>query len=185
MIKFYVGSPQNISQFEIFNPTHLIQFVEPSEHKSQTIRGEYIDKIIVHGHDIETEEEQRIDPSLLLPNSAQVDILLNFLRKAIKLSRTEDVRVMIVCPSGRRCSASVAYIGLCLARSGCEDDAAQRLFDRWPEVNPNRRIIIMADILLGRDNYMIDCLDRAYKSHSTFHRAALETHYNEERLAAA
>jgi predicted protein tyrosine phosphatase len=91
------------------------------------------------------------DPSLLLPQRADVVAILTFGRKA-----AEARGLLIHCHAGvsRSTAATLMILAQAHPHEG-EDELAERLMQNRPQAWPNSRMITFADELLDRDGRLI------------------------------
>lgn len=85
-----------------------------------------------------------------LAQAAHVAALIDFLD-----ARDRDEAVLFHCMAGISRSTAAALVALALDAEGREDEAAERLYAAAPHAHPNRRIIALADRLLGRDGRLM------------------------------
>jgi len=85
-----------------------------------------------------------------LPSEHHVGELIESLR-----ATEPDARVLFHCIAGISRSTAAALIALVLDADGREQEAARQLRLAAPHAHPNRRIIALADEILGRDGRLI------------------------------
>ena len=85
-----------------------------------------------------------------LPSEHHVGELIESLR-----ATEPDARVLLHCIAGISRSTAAALIALTLDADGREQEAARQLRLAAPHAHPNRRIIALADEILGRDGRLI------------------------------
>ena len=90
----------------------------------------------------------------ILPGAEHVDRLLAFLR-----AWDREQPVVIHCYAGVSRSPAAAFIGACaLEPTRCEFEIARELRRASPSATPNRRLVTLADRMLGRDGRMIEAV---------------------------
>lgn len=85
-----------------------------------------------------------------LPQEGHVARLIEFLD-----ARDRAEAVLFHCMAGISRSTAAALVALALDAEGREDEAAERLYAAAPHAHPNRRIVALADRLLGRGGRLI------------------------------
>jgi predicted protein tyrosine phosphatase len=127
-------------------PSHLVSLVAPHE-QPPTPDGVLAERHLrVEVHDIST-------PLLghILPEREHVATLVDFLRGW----RHEEAPVVVHCIAGISRSTAAALIGLVIKAGGREREAAMALRRSAPHAQPNRRIVALADDLLGCQGRLI------------------------------
>ena len=93
-------------------------------------------------------------PGYIAPETEHVECLLDFSR------RWEQAGPLIIhCYAGVSRSTAAALAVLCIYNQGREQDAARVLRARGPHAFPNRRMIELADDLLGCGGRLLDAVD--------------------------
>jgi predicted protein tyrosine phosphatase len=100
---------------------------------------------------------------LILPSGAMISAMLAFSR-----ARTRETPLWIHCWAGISRSSAAAYILACDRHPGCEGELATTLRARAPFVTPNRRMVALADDLLGRNGAMVDAIARIGRGAEAF-----------------
>jgi predicted protein tyrosine phosphatase len=93
-------------------------------------------------------------PGLVVPQPDHIESLIHFLS-----SCDRDSSILFHCIAGLSRSPAAALIALVLHAEGREDEAARILRRAAPHVFPNRRMIELADGLLGRGGRLVAALD--------------------------
>lgn len=125
---------------EALRVSHLVSLVAPDElpPTPACIRGEQHHRIAVH--DISEPLDGHI-----LPAEEHVEGLIDFVRGW----RHEEAPILIHCVAGISRSMAAALITLVIKAPGREVEAARHLRAAAPHAYPNRRMIAVADLLLG------------------------------------
>jgi predicted protein tyrosine phosphatase len=93
---------------------------------------------------------------LVLPCETHVDDLIRF-----ALDWDRKAPLLIHCWAGISRSTAAAFISLCALNPGCEELAlAQALRRASPTAYPNRRLVALADLALGRNGRMSQAVER-------------------------
>jgi predicted protein tyrosine phosphatase len=100
---------------------------------------------------------------LILPSGAMIAAMLDFSR-----ARTRETPLLIHCWAGISRSSAAAYILACDRHPGCEGELATTLRARAPFVTPNRRMVALADDLLGCNGAMVDAIARIGRGAEAF-----------------
>jgi predicted protein tyrosine phosphatase len=94
------------------------------------------------------------DIEVILPGAEHIDRLLAFLR-----AWDREQPLVIHCYAGVSRSPAAAFIGACaLEPTRCEFDIARELRRASPSATPNRRLVTLADRVLGRQGRMIEAV---------------------------
>ena len=94
------------------------------------------------------------------PSERDVERLIHFARE---ISNRRG-KVLTHCQAGISRSSAAAYIIYAIAAGpGGEEEALRRVYAQRPMASPNRRMVQIADELLGRDGAMIDALDEVMR----------------------
>ncbi len=101
-------------------------------------------------HRVEIDDISQPLDGLVLPGEDHVAAMIDFLR-----GRDRRQAVLFHCMAGVSRSTAGALIALALDAEGREDEAAARLYTAAPHAHPNRRIVALADRLLGREGRLI------------------------------
>jgi len=101
-------------------------------------------------HRVEIDDISQPLDGLVLPDETHVAPLIDFLR-----DRDRGQPVLFHCMAGVSRSTAGALIALALDAEGREEEAAERLYAAAPHAHPNRRIVALADRLLGRAGRLI------------------------------
>jgi len=121
--------------------------------------------------EIEADSHHRVvvddvsEPGLgaVVPEQEHVQEMVTFLAQ-----RSRDEGVLIHCYAGISRSTAAALIALSLDMDGREMEAAQTLRRAAPHAQPNRRIIALADQILGRQGRLVgarEAMGRATPAH--------------------
>jgi predicted protein tyrosine phosphatase len=132
-------------------PSHLITLLDPAD-DMPTPEGVSGHRHLRLGmHDVTTASPDYHTP----PDDLHVRELIAF---AKGWDRSQPM--LIHCWAGiSRSTASAFTIACMLNTSGREEDIARLLRARAPHAQPNRRLVALADDILGRDGRMVDALD--------------------------
>ncbi len=136
------------SEAERLRPTHLISIVDPEQYV-ETPRG--VDSArhwLFRFHDINDPL-----PGHVAPEEEDIERLLRFGDEWDGAAAT-----LIHCHAGISRSTAAALILICQRNAGREREAAVRLRRAGRHAWPNRRMIELADRLLGREGRMVDGL---------------------------
>jgi len=90
-------------------------------------------------------------PGRILPGSSHIEALIAFLQQADR-----DASMLIHCWAGISRSPATALVALALDAPGRELEAAQLLRRAAPHVQPNPRVIALADEILGRGGALVE-----------------------------
>ena len=93
-------------------------------------------------------------PGQVMPEAHHIEPLIAFLQ-----DRGPDESLLVHCYAGVSRSTATALIALSLDARGREVEAALRLRQAAPHAQPNRRIVELADRLLGRRGRLLAALD--------------------------
>jgi len=131
-------------------PSHLITLLDP-DHPIQTPRGIWPDRHFTAGvHDISEEV-----PGFRAPDEALVERLIGFGR-----SWDAQAPILVHCWAGISRSTATAFALACDRNPEVEEtEIAKEIRRRSSYALPNRRIVSLADGLLGRRGRMIAALD--------------------------
>ena len=126
-------------------PSHLVSLLDPA-HMIETPRGLMPDQHLKVGiNDIAVPQA-----GLIAPEDRHIAELIEFLG-----GWPGEAPLLIHCWAGISRSTAAAFIALCQRNDGYELDLAYELRDRAPYANPNKRIIHIADRLMGRQGRMV------------------------------
>lgn len=135
---------------EALGPSHLISLVAPGE-QPPTPPGIEIERHLrLEIHDITEPMDGHIHPDL-----EHVAQLIEFLREW----RHEEAPLLIHCLAGISRSMAAAMIALVVKAGGHETEAARRIREAAPHAHPNRRMIALADRILGCEGRLIAARD--------------------------
>lgn len=90
---------------------------------------------------------------LIVPAETHIIKILNFVD-----SWDQSAPMLIHCWAGISRSTATAYIALCHLNAGHEAAAARLMRSVAPHAQPNRRLVALADRLMGRNGQMIDAV---------------------------
>ncbi len=126
-------------------PGRLVSLLAPEEQPPTPpeIRAEL--HLRVGLHDITQPVE-----GMLAPEAHHLAELVDFLRDA-----GPDESLLLHCMAGVSRSPAAALVALALANPGREAEAAERLRRVAPHAQPNRRMIALADALLGLEGRLV------------------------------
>lgn len=131
-------------------PSHLVSLVTSAEQPPTP------DGVLVERHlRIEIDDISEPLPGAVLPERHHVERLLEFLH----VWEHDDAPLMIHCVAGISRSMASALIGLVLKAGGQEAEAARHLRAQAPHAQPNRRMIALADDILGLDGRLVAARD--------------------------
>jgi predicted protein tyrosine phosphatase len=140
----------NLQEFQgharVLAPTHLASLVSAQE-QPPTPRGMPAErhlKLVVH--DISTPL-----PGYILAGEDHMDRLIAFLGDW----QPDDGALLVHCMAGISRSTAAALIALVIKAQGREMEAALHLREAAPHAHPNRRLIALADQLLGCQGRLI------------------------------
>jgi predicted protein tyrosine phosphatase len=134
----------------LINDTHLVRRPE--------CVAEHCHLVVAVGDIVEAAEGQ------VLPGAEHVEELLAFVRRWGRESP-----LVIHCYAGISRSTAAAFVSACaLAPQRSEDEVAQALRQASPTATPNRRIVAVADDILGRRGRMVDAVARIGRGRDAF-----------------
>jgi predicted protein tyrosine phosphatase len=134
----------------LINDTHLVRRPE--------CVAEHCHLVVAVGDIVEAAEGQ------VLPGAEHVEELLAFVRRWGRESP-----LVIHCYAGISRSTAAAFVSACaLAPQRGEDEIAQALRQASPTATPNRRIVAVADDILGRRGRMVDAVARIGRGRDAF-----------------
>jgi predicted protein tyrosine phosphatase len=134
----------------LINDTHLVRRPE--------CVAEHCHLVVAVGDIVEAAEGQ------VLPGAEHVEELLAFVRRWGRESP-----LVIHCYAGISRSTAAAFVSACaLAPQRSEDAIAQALRQASPTATPNRRIVAVADDILGRRGRMVDAVARIGRGRDAF-----------------
>ncbi len=133
--------PKHVAEL---HPSGLISLVAPEEQPLTPAEIPAERHLRLAVHDI---TEPR--PGQVAPAAEHVSALIEFLNQA------QGQSVLIHCVAGISRSTAAALVALVLDAEGREMEAACRLRQAAPHAYPNRRLIALADRLLGRRGRLI------------------------------
>jgi predicted protein tyrosine phosphatase len=109
-------------------------------------------------HDVENADDAKtLDAAL--PTPKDVQLILNFGRACLEMSRSREVHLLIHCSAGACRSPAAAFAILCLATgAGKERDCLRHVLTIRPNAFPNKLVVEHADQLLGRNGRMLEAL---------------------------
>lgn len=125
---------------EALGPSHLISLVAPHEQPPTPGRIEVARHLRLEIHDITEPMDGHIHPDV-----EHLEELIAFLREWSH----EEAPLLIHCFAGISRSMAAAMIALVVKAGGNERAAARRIREAAPHAHPNRRMIALADELLG------------------------------------
>jgi predicted protein tyrosine phosphatase len=130
-------------------PTHLVSLV-PADEQPPTPVG------LGPGRHLRVPIDDISEPlpGYTVPDEDHVRVLIEFMRRWHDGGRPGGP-ILLHCLAGISRSMAAALIGLALRAEGREDEAARRLRQAAPHASPNRRMVVLADQLLGRDGRLI------------------------------
>jgi predicted protein tyrosine phosphatase len=135
---------------DALGPSHLVSLVAPPE-QPPTPPGIQIERHLrLEIHDI----TEPMD-GYILPDVEHMELLIGFLREW----RHEEAPLLVHCVAGISRSMAAAMIALVIKAGGNEMAAAQRIREAAPHAYPNRRMIALADELLGCGGRLIAARD--------------------------
>jgi len=125
---------------EALAPSRLVSLVAPAEQPPTPggMAGEHHLRVEIHDIDQPLDEH-------ILPDRAHIAPLVDFVRAW----EHEDGPMLVHCVAGISRSTAAALIGLVVKAPGREAEAARALRASAPHAHPNRRMIAVADELLG------------------------------------
>jgi predicted protein tyrosine phosphatase len=126
-------------------PSHLISVVAPEEQPAPVAEVPAERHLRLAVHDIAEEMA-----GYIAPGAEHIDELIRFVR-----DWPAERPLLVHCIAGVSRSTAAALIALVSRSEGSEGEAALRLRARSPHAQPNRRMIALADDLLGCDGRLI------------------------------
>lgn len=132
-------------------PSHLITLLDPKD-------------IIATPKGLTPERHLRVGvnditaahPDYVAPESHHVERIVAFLK-----DWDAEAPLLVHCWAGVSRSSATAFIALCMNHEEqLESRIARAMRARAPHISPNRRIVALADDLLGRKGRMVDAVDR-------------------------
>ena len=141
-------------------PVHAIGLLGPGmEHPALPLPEDR--RLKLSFHDVMEEA-----PGFLPPKEEHVHSLIAFARRW----RAQQGRALLVhCWAGVSRSTAAAYIVQCALHPGADEFAlARELRRRAPFATPNRRLVALADALLGRKGRMITAIEEIGRGEEAF-----------------
>ena len=131
-------------------PSHLLTLLSPEE-MIETPAGIDPDRHLRLGvHDIAIPQ-----PGLMAPSTVTVEQILEFGR-----GWTADAPMLVHCWAGISRSTAAAFVIVCDANPNADElEIALRIRRASPSAFPNRRIVALADDILGRQGRMVDAVE--------------------------
>ncbi len=133
---------------ERVRPAHVISLVDPGQPVSRPAGVAPSDHLVLEFHDITAPL-----PGHVAPRDEDIERLIAFGEAWGGTSPT-----LIHCHAGISRSPAAAFILMCQANAGREDEAALALRRHGPHALPNRRMVELGDILLGRGGRLVAAL---------------------------
>ncbi|MCK9994113.1 MAG: hypothetical protein Dbin4_02633 [Alphaproteobacteria bacterium] len=129
-------------------PSHLVSLLDPKS-MIETPPG------IVRGRHLRLSVNDIAEPreGLVLPGESHIREILDFVD-----GWDQRAPLLIHCWAGISRSTATAYIALCHLNQGQEYDAAKKMRAAARHAQPNRRLVALADTLMGRGGRMIDAV---------------------------
>jgi len=131
-----------------FDPAGILSLMDPGSPYSVPSGPSFVEHIRLEFHDVVSDSPK--DALRVAPSIAHVQCILDFAKRWD--GRT---RVLVHCTAGVSRSPAAAIAILSARNPGQEREIARLLRIRAPWVNPNLRIIRLADDLLGRRGALI------------------------------
>jgi predicted protein tyrosine phosphatase len=144
------------------DPSHVVTLLAPADTMSAELDGR--SHLLLQFNDIDADR-----PGLIAPTAADVARILAFSRQW-----DGSAPLLINCWAGISRSSAAAYIIACDRSPGCERDIALELRRRAPFSTPNRLMITLADVLLGRQGRMIEAVSSIGRGAEAFEGAPYE-----------
>jgi len=132
---------------EALSPSHLVSLVAPAEQPPTPESMTSERHLRVEIHDINEPLDGHI-----LPDTEHMAALIEFVRAW----EHERGPMLVHCVAGISRSTAAALIGLVVKTPGREAEAARLVRATAPHAYPNRRMIAVADELLGCDGRLIE-----------------------------
>jgi predicted protein tyrosine phosphatase len=132
---------------EALAPSHLVSLVAPAEQPPtpEGMAGERHLRVEIHDIDAPLDEH-------ILPDREHIAALVDFMRAW----EHADGPMLVHCVAGISRSMAAALIGLVVKAPGREAEAARLVRKTAPHAHPNRRMIAVADELLGCAGRLIE-----------------------------
>lgn len=129
-------------------PSHLVSLLDPKS-MIETPPG------IVRNRHLRLSVNDIAEPreGLVLPGESHIREILDFVD-----GWDQRAPLLIHCWAGISRSTATAYIAFCHLNQGQEYDAAQMMRAAARHAQPNRRLVALADTLMGRGGRMIDAV---------------------------
>ncbi|WP_439814301.1 tyrosine phosphatase family protein [Zavarzinia sp. CC-PAN008] len=127
-------------------PSHVVTLLDPGDH-AETPEG------VARHLRLGMNDVASPGPGLLPPAVEQVQDLIDFVQ-----TWDETAPMLIHCFAGISRSTASAFVTMCLLNEGQEREAAMVLRKAASHAAPNRRIVALADDLMGRGGRMVDAI---------------------------
>lgn len=163
-----------------FRPTHLIGILDPAmpEPTAYAAARTSAEMALLRFLDHDRPEEG--------PAIHHVETSLAMIDRALAASRSGPARLFIHCHAGASRSTATAYLALARGRGPDEADAAfAELLSITNKPWPNRRIVALADELLGARGRLLEPLDRYRADYPLRPQAYLRLHLRRARADPA
>ena len=119
------------------------------------------DDPLPHGYDNADRKVRLLIADVVTEEGATVDDVRQIIQLAEQL-RSENGTLLIHCEAGvSRSTATALIIYACWLGQGREDEAMQRVIAQRPYAIPNRRMVALADTLLGLDGSLLRARDES------------------------
>ncbi|MFQ5973597.1 MAG: tyrosine phosphatase family protein [Alphaproteobacteria bacterium] len=130
---------------DTLGPSRLVSLLAP-EYQPPTPQGLAME----HHLRVEIDDISEPIPGHVLPATHHIEALIAFIH-----GWPVDGPMLFHCHAGVSRSMAAALIALCVHADGREAEAARHMRESAPHALPNRRMIALADELLGRDGRMV------------------------------
>ena len=136
------------AEIERVRPAHVISIVDPDYELRAPPGVDRSRHLTLRFHDIDVPL-----PGYSPPEADHIERLIAFGRAC-----GDDGPLLIHCHAGVSRSSAAALIVICLGNEGREERCARVLREHGRHVSPNRRMVDLADALLGRGGRLIAAL---------------------------